>query len=78
VYKPAGGVVDFIDITALVKKSKNHEGAIRKAQADIMVNGPGDPMPNQKVDFVDIRQTMDAFCGEATTPVRLPVTNPCP
>ncbi len=50
------GVVDFIDISAVVEKFKNTPSAILKARADL------DPdQPNAVIDFTDISCVVDAF-----------------
>jgi hypothetical protein len=77
-WDPPQGVVDFVDISCVVDKFKNTPGSLRKARADIMGNGPADPIPNRKVDFVDIGQTVDCFRNECTPPVGPPEVDPCP
>ena len=72
------GIVNFNDIAAVVSKFKNEPDAIRKARADIVGNGPADPLPNRKVDFVDISCVVGAFSAEPCVPVGPPVDDPCP
>ena len=71
------GVVDFIDIAAVVAKFKNDPGSIRKARGDITGNGPGDAVPNRKGDFVDISCVVGAFRAEPCLEGP-PVVDPCP
>jgi hypothetical protein len=56
---PPEGVIDFIDIAAIVDKFKDNEGAPAKARTDLA----GDT-PDLKVDFVDILYEVEAFKGE--------------
>ena len=72
------GVVDFVDIAAVVSKFKNEPDAIRKARADVTGNGPADALPNRKVDFVDISCVVGAFRAEPCVPEGPPVVDPCP
>lgn len=68
---PPNGVVDFIDIAAIVDKFKNEIWAISKTRADLFDN-----LPDRFVDFVDISSTVDAFRGDPY-PLDGP-TPPCP
>jgi C1A family cysteine protease len=52
------GVVDFIDISALVDKFKGEPGALSKVVTDLA----GD-MPNRVIDFSDISNCVDGFRG---------------
>lgn len=61
------GVVDFVDISAVVAKFKNSPGAVKKSQADV-IDGTL-TVPDQKVDFVDISTVVGSFSG---IPVALP------
>ncbi|MGD2111020.1 MAG: S8 family serine peptidase [Phycisphaerae bacterium] len=54
------GIVDFVDIAAVVDKFKNLEGAESKSRTDLT----GD-LPDLKIDFVDISHTVEAFTGSA-------------
>jgi hypothetical protein len=73
------GAVSFVDIMCVVSKFKNEHGAIRKARADIVgTGGPFDPLPNQKVDFVDVSCAAGAFRGYPCVPVGPPMDDPCP
>ena len=60
---PPQGVVDFGDIACIVAKFKNDPGSMCKSRADIIGNGPTDPPPNRKVDFMDISAGVAAFTG---------------
>ncbi len=52
------GVVDFIDISAVVEKFKNDPDAVLKARADV------DPdQPNAVIDFTDISYVVEGFRG---------------
>ena len=55
---PPNGLIDFIDILAVVEKFKNEEGAPIKARTDLSGN-----LPDLVIDFVDISYTVDAFRG---------------
>ena len=72
------GVVDFIDITAVVDKFKNAPGAIRKARADVTNADFGQASPDQKVDFVDISCVVGAFRADPCPIVGPPTVDPCP
>jgi hypothetical protein len=50
------GVVDFIDISAIVEKFKNEANAIVKVRADL-----AEDQPDGIVDFNDISRAVDAF-----------------
>ena len=52
------GVVDFVDITAVVDKFKNLPGAPAKSRVDV-----GPAVPDQLIDFVDIPWVVDGFRG---------------
>jgi hypothetical protein len=56
---PPDGLADFGDISALVDKFKNVEGAPIKARADLSAD-----VPNSKIDFMDISDCVDAFQGD--------------
>lgn len=71
------GVVDFIDILAILDRFKGTPGSIRKARADIIGDGPNDALTNGKVDFVDISYAIDAFRAEAVSLPGPPVDDPC-
>jgi hypothetical protein len=53
------GVVDFVDLGALVDKFKSAPGAVIKARADVAPD-----LPNAVVDFVDISHAVAAFRGD--------------
>jgi hypothetical protein len=72
------GVIDFVDISAVVEKFKNTPGALRKARADLINSTITLPPPDQKVDFVDISFCVDAFRGSAPLPAGPPLVDPCP
>jgi len=55
---PPQGTADFVDITAVVDKFRNLEGAPSKSRTDLS----GDS-PDLKIDFVDISHAVDAFRG---------------
>jgi hypothetical protein len=57
---PPNGVVDFLDISAIVEKFKNSPNAIIKARADLVPR-----YLDRVVDFTDIGYCVDAFRGEA-------------
>ena len=77
------GVVDFVDISAVVEKFKNTPctpggpGVPRKAKADLINATATLPKPDHKVDFVDISYCVEAFRGEATPLPGPPATDPC-
>ncbi len=71
------GVVDFMDISALVEKFKNTPTAPRKARSDIVHSNIAQPAPDLKVDFVDISYCVEAFRGQASLLPGPPVTDPC-
>jgi len=52
------GTIDFIDISAVVDKFRDLEGAPIKARVDLAA----DP-PDMVIDFVDISRSVDAFRG---------------
>jgi hypothetical protein len=78
------GVVDFIDISAVVEKFKDTEctpggpGVPRKARADLINTTTELPKPDRVIDFVDIAYTVDAFQSEAAPLPGPPGTDPCP
>ncbi len=74
---PPNGVIDFVDISAVVEKFKNVPGAPRKARADVINSDISQALPDRKVDFVDISYIVDAFRNSAADPVGPPITNPC-
>jgi len=78
VWAPPQGVVDFVDISALVDKFRNLPSAPRKARADVINSNVDQPVPDRKVDFVDISYVVDAFRGVAASPPGPPVVDPCP
>jgi hypothetical protein len=77
------GVIDFVDISAVVEKFKNTvcepggPGVPRKARADLTNSEPTLAKPDHKIDFVDISYCVDAFRGEPTLPPGPPATDPC-
>ncbi len=82
---PPQGVVDFVDISAVVEKFKNtpcnpgqSPGVPRKARADVISSDVSQPKPDKKIDFVDISHVVDAFRNQAQPPVGPPATDPCP
>jgi hypothetical protein len=77
IWDPPQGVVDFVDISALVDKFKSLPDAPRKARADVANTDPDRPLPDQKVDFVDISHVVDAFRGQANAPPGPPFDDPC-
>jgi hypothetical protein len=72
-----GGVVDFVDISAVVDKFRNLPAAPRKARADLINSDIAQPMPDRKVDFVDISYCVDAFRGSSSPLPGPPITDPC-
>ncbi len=74
---PPQGVVDFTDISAVVEKFKNEPAAPRKARADLINSEITQPLPDRKVDFVDISYCVDAFRGQASPLPGPPITDPC-
>ncbi len=71
------GVVDFVDIAALVEKFKNAPGALRKARADLISTDIARPAPDWKVDFADITYCVDAFRSQASPLAGPPIEDPC-
>ncbi|MGD2111658.1 MAG: hypothetical protein PVI86_19965, partial [Phycisphaerae bacterium] len=61
------GVVDYIDISAVVEKFKNAETAPKKSRADVIHSNPEIAVPDLRVDFVDIASVVDAFRGSPPT-----------
>jgi hypothetical protein len=57
------GVVDFVDISAVVDKFKNSPLALQKSRADVINGTLTVPAPDQKVDFVDIAAVVASFRG---------------
>lgn len=78
--RPCGspnGVVNFVDISAAVEKFKNLPSAPIKARADVTSADVADPIPDLKVDFVDISYIVEAFRSEAVPPPGPPTVDPC-
>jgi len=71
------GVVDFVDISAVVDKFRNLPSAPRKARADLLNSTVTLPSPDRKVDFVDISYCVDAFRSDAAALPGPPLTDPC-
>ncbi len=77
------GVIDFVDISAVVEKFKNTPctpggpGVPRKAEADLINSTTTLPKPDHVVDFVDISYCVDAFRGEAAPLPGPPLDDPC-
>ena len=77
------GVVDFLDISAVVEKFKNTHcatggpGVPRKARADLINSTVALPKPDNKIDFVDISYCVDAFRGAAASLPGPSMTDPC-
>ena len=61
------GVIDFVDISAVVDKFRNLETALQKARADVINNNVSAPPPDRAVDFVDISSVVDAFRASPPT-----------
>jgi hypothetical protein len=59
VWDPPQGVVDFVDLSALVDKFTNSPGAPSKTRTDLAYD-----TPDRKVDFVDISHAVGAFRGD--------------
>jgi hypothetical protein len=74
---PPQGVVDFVDISAVVDKFKNEPAALRKARADVVNSNTSLPEPDKKVDFVDISCIVDAFRGTPCALPAPPMEDPC-
>jgi len=74
---PPQGVVDFVDISAVVDKFRNLPAAPRKARADLINSEITQPLPDKKVDFVDISYCVDAFRAQALLLPGPPITDPC-
>jgi hypothetical protein len=75
---PPNGVIDFVDISGAVEKFKNTPGAPIKARADVINATVTEPLPDRKVDFVDISHIVSAFRSEAILPPGPPAVDPCP
>ena len=71
------GVVDFNDISACVDKFKNEPTAPRKARCDVTHADVFNPLPDKKVDFVDISCIVAAFRGTPCPLTGPPVIDPC-
>ena len=71
------GVVDFVDISAVVDKFRNLPSAPRKARADLLNSTVTEPKPDRKIDFVDISYCVDAFRSEAIALPGPPSLDPC-
>jgi hypothetical protein len=74
---PPQGVVDFVDISAVVEKFKNEPAAPRKARTDLAHSTFESPVPDRKVDFVDISFAVDAFRSQALPLSGPPADDPC-
>jgi len=78
------GVVDFVDISAVVEKFKDSPcvvggpGVPRKARADLINSNVDLPKPDRKIDFVDISCIVDAFRGTPCVLPGPPTADPCP
>jgi hypothetical protein len=72
------GVIDFVDVSAVVEKFKNSPEALRKARADITNSTVALPLPDRKVDFVDISCVVQAFIGSPCPVAGPPTSDPCP
>ncbi|MGD2110247.1 MAG: hypothetical protein PVI86_12765 [Phycisphaerae bacterium] len=75
---PPQGVVDELDISSLLDKFTNAPGSPRKARSDVTNWNILEPLPDHKIDFIDIAYTVEAFRGEAPAPVGPPEEDPCP
>jgi len=71
------GVVDFVDISAVVDKFRNLPGAPGKVRADLINSTVSHPEPDRKIDFVDISYCVDAFRGAAAPLPGPPEVDPC-
>ncbi|MGD2110638.1 MAG: hypothetical protein PVI86_14765, partial [Phycisphaerae bacterium] len=71
------GIVDFVDISAVVEKFKNTPGAPRKARCDVANSTVELPYPDQLVDFVDISCVVEAFRGSCCPLAGPPNDDPC-
>jgi len=71
------GVVDFVDISAVVDKFRNLPGAPRKARVDLINSDVAQALPDKKVDFVDISYCVDAFRAQALPLPGPPAVDPC-
>jgi hypothetical protein len=71
------GVIDFVDISAVVDKFRNLPTAPRKARADLINSTVSLAKPDKKVDFVDISYCVDAFRAAAAALPGPPLTDPC-
>jgi len=69
---PPNGVVDFLDISAVVDKFRNLPGAPTKSRTDLVGS-----LPDLVIDFVDISSCVDAFRG-LPYPFSGPDLAPCP
>ncbi|MGD2110442.1 MAG: hypothetical protein PVI86_13765 [Phycisphaerae bacterium] len=72
------GVVDFVDVSAVVEKFKNTPGSITKARADIVSSVGSSSVPDGIVDFFDISLVVDGFVGAPAPPPGPPPEDPCP
>ncbi len=72
------GIMDFVDISAVVEKFKNTPTAVRKARADVINTTTSLPSPDRKVDFVDISCVVNAFRGAPCPLPGPPYDDPCP
>lgn len=77
------GVINFIDIAAIVEKFRNAEctpggpGVPRKARADLVNSTTALPKPDQTIDFLDISYCVEAFRGVVLPLPGPPLTDPC-
>ncbi|MGD2108632.1 MAG: M12 family metallo-peptidase [Phycisphaerae bacterium] len=81
---PPQGVVDFLDVSAVVEKFKNvpcdvgmAPGVPRKARVDVANSNVAWPVPDQKIDFIDISCVVEAFTGTPCPLPGPPVADPC-
>lgn len=74
---PPQGVVDFVDVVAVVDKFKNDPSAPRKARSDLINSDISQPRPDQKVDFLDICYCVEAFRSVPRPPPGPPINDPC-
>jgi len=71
------GVVDFVDVSAVIDKFRNLPCTPRKARADVINSTVTMPPPDRKVDFVDCSCVVDAFRGDPCPLPGPPLIDPC-
>lgn len=75
---PPNGVVEFVDISAVVDKFRNLPSASGKARSDLMNSNVGNAVPDRQVDFVDIATVTNVFQNPELDNYLCPPPTTCP